>query len=94
MGQTKKDGQKLIIVRSTAEAQNKVEAAVEQYFSKAAHLRVRNTTREQGDLIYEVSQRAIDKAIDQTKSSIVEKLIKIEGVISVDQVEQTDNISR
>lgn len=94
MGQTKKEGHKLIIVRSTAEAQNKVEAAVEQYFSEAAHLRVRNTTREQGDLIYEVSQRAIDKALKEKKASIVERLIKIEGVISVNQVEQTDDISR
>lgn len=94
MGQTRRDGQKLIIVRSTAEAQNKVEAAIQQYFSKAAHLRVRNTTKEQGDLIYEVSQRAIDKGLDKAKATIVERLIKIEGVISVDQVEQTDDISR
>ena len=94
MGQTKKEGNKLIIVRSSAESQNKVEATVEQYFSRGVHLRVRNTTREQGDLIYEVSQRAIDKALNEKKSSIVERLIKIEGVISVNQVDQTDDISR
>jgi len=94
MRQTSKEGQYLIIVRSTAEAQNKVEAAIIQYFSKAAHLRVRNTTKDYGDLIYEVSRREISKALNKTKASISERLLKIEGVISVDQVEQTDDISR
>lgn len=93
MRQTSKVEQYLIIVRSTAEAQNKVEAAIDQYFSKAAHLRVRNTSKEHGDLIYEVSGREINKALKNLKASISEKLIKIEGVISVDQVEQTEDIS-
>lgn len=94
MRQTSKEGQYLIIVRSTSEAQNKVEASIDKYFSKAAHLRVRNTTKDYGDLIYEVSGREISKALKTSKASITEKLIKIEGVISVDQVEQTDDISR
>lgn len=94
MRQTSRVEQYLIIVRSTSEAQNKVEVAIEQYFSKNAHLRVRNTTKDHGDLIYEVSGREIKKALNKTKASISERLIKIEGVISVDQVEQTDDISR
>lgn len=94
MRQTNREGQFLIIVKSTSEAQNKVEAAIQQYFSKVAHLRVRNTTKDTGDLIYEVSQRVIKKAFIKRKSSISERLMKIEGVISVDQVEQTDDISR
>lgn len=94
MRQTSKVEQYLIIVRSTSEAQNVVEESIEQYFSKAAHLRVRNTTKDHGDLIYEVSGREISKALSKTKVSISERLIKIEGVVSVDQVEQTDDISR
>lgn len=94
MRQIGKDGQYLIIVRSTADVQNAVEAVIDKYFSKSAHLRVKNTTKEHSDLIYEVSQRSIDIAFNRTKASIIEKLIKMDGVISVDQVEQTDSISR
>ena len=94
MGQTKKVEQYLIIDRSTREAQNLIEVVIKQYFSNAAHLRVRNTTKDHGDLIFEVSGREISKALNKTKSSISERLFKIKGVISVDQVEQTDGISR
>lgn len=94
MRQTNKGEQYLLIIRSTSEAQNKVEAAIELYFSNNAHLRVRNTTKDHGDLIYEVSGREIKKALNKAKASISERLMKIDGVISIDQVEQTDNISR
>lgn len=93
MRQTSKVESYLIIIRSTSEAQNKAEAAVKQYFSKTAHLRVRNTTKDYGDLIYEVSGREINKSLKKLKASISERLLKIEGVISVDQVEQADDIS-
>lgn len=94
MRQTSKVGQYLIIIRSKSEAQGLVEVAVKQYFSKAAHLRVRNTTKDYGDLIYEVSGREINIALRKFKTSISERLMRIEGVISIDQVEQTDDISR
>ena len=94
MRQTNKVENCMIIIRSTSEAQNKVEAAIEQYFSKAAHLRVRNTTKDYGDLIYEVSGREIRKAIKKSKASVSERLFKIEGIISVDLVEQAEDISQ
>jgi uncharacterized membrane protein YhiD involved in acid resistance len=93
MRQTGKSENYLIIVRSTLEAQGKAEAAVDKYFSRAAHLRVRNTTKEFGDLIYEVSGHEVRKASKKLRASISEKLISIDGVISVDQVEQSDDIS-
>lgn len=93
MKQTSRIEQYLIIVRSTAEVQNKVEATIEQYFSKAARLRVRNTTKDYGDLIYEVSGREINRALRKLKASISERLMRIDGVISVEQVEQTEDIS-
>lgn len=93
MKQTNKNENFLIIIRSSSEAQNKVEAAIEQYFSKAPHLRVRNTTKDYGDLIYEVSGREIHRASKKSKASISERLFKIDGIISVDLVEQADDIS-
>lgn len=94
MKQTSRDGHYLVIIRSTPLAQSAVEAAVQSHFSNDIHLRVRNVSRDSSDLIYEVSQAALDKAFNRRKSSLAERLMKIEGVISVDQVEQTDGVSR
>jgi uncharacterized membrane protein YhiD involved in acid resistance len=93
MRQTGKSENYLVIIRSSAEAQSKAEAAVDKYFSRAVHLRVRNTTKEYGDLIYEVSGREICRGLKKAKASISEKLINMEGIISVDQVEQSEDIS-
>ncbi|MBT9136246.1 MAG: hypothetical protein DDT34_01320 [Firmicutes bacterium] len=94
MKQVGGEGQYLIIIRSLPEVQEAVEAAVDNYFAKSAHLRVRNVARDASDLIYEVSRAGIKKALSRRKTSIAERLMTMEGVISVDQVEQTDGISR
>jgi len=94
MKQTANDGNYLIIIRSKPEAQAAAESAVQTHFTNDAHLRVKNMGQEFSDLIYEVNQAALDKALKRRRVSIGERLMKIEGVISVDQVEQTDGISR
>lgn len=88
------DGKYLIIIKSSMESQNAVEIAMRKYFSNSARLRVRNTREEQGDLFYEVSKKSIDQAMKKEKSSITEKLMKIHGVISVEQIEQSNDISQ
>ncbi len=88
------DGRLLLIVRSNLAAQNKAEAAVMQHFGKAARRRMKNGTPETCELVYEVSQSAIKKADERAKIDIVQKLLKIEGVLNANLVEQTDDISR
>ena len=94
MRQIRPDGKNLLIVKCNIVAQSKVQVAIEQYFSSAAVQRMKNANPQTCELVYEVSQRVLKKAVEKNKIDIVEKLIKIEGVVNVNQVEQTDDISR
>ncbi|MGI5849885.1 MAG: DUF4956 domain-containing protein [Christensenellales bacterium] len=94
MKQTHPDGKLLLIIRCSLDAQNKAQAAIEQYFSKAARQRMKNASAQGCELVYEISQRVLLRAKKKTQYDIVEKLLKIEGVLNVNQVEQTDDISR
>lgn len=93
-GQTRSDGKFLLVVKSNAEAQGNVEAAVKGYFNKHAHMRARNSRHDQVDFIYELGHRDVIKAQDRHSISIAETLLKLEGVMSADLVQQNDDISR
>lgn len=94
LNQTRPEGKLLLIIKCTVGAQNKVQASVEQFFSKAARQRMKNASIQSCELVYEVSQRVMQKNAGKTQMDIVEKLINIEGVLNVNLVEQTDDISK
>lgn len=94
MRQTRPDGKLLLIIKCNVDAQNKVQATVEQYFSKSAHQRMKNASTQSCELVFEVSQHVLQRVKEKNLIDIVEKLLKIEGVLNVNQVEQTDDISR
>lgn len=94
MKQTHPEGTLLLIIKCTVEAQNKVQAAIDEYFSKSVRQRMKNASAQGCELVYEVSQRVLQKVKEKTQLDIVEKLLKVEGVLNVNQVEQTDDISR
>jgi uncharacterized membrane protein YhiD involved in acid resistance len=94
MNQSHPEGKLLLIIKCSLAAQAKAQAAIDEHFSKAAHQRMRNASTNGCELVYEVSQRIVEKIKGKKPIDIVEKLLKIEGVSSVNQVEQTDDISR
>jgi len=71
-----------------------VQVVVDKYFSKNARQRMKNASAKGCELVYEVSQRVLEKAKKTSQIDIVENLLKIDGVLNVNQVEQTDDISR
>ena len=83
----------LLIIRSLPHVQTRIEAAIEQYFSKPLLPKVKNTSQEFADIIYEVRYKQLAQSMKKTKSSITERLLIIEGVISVEQVENNNNIN-
>lgn len=93
-GQVRDEGKYLLIIRSERAAQGRAETAVAKYYENAAHLRVQNGSAERGDLIYELSARAVRAAQKRHGASITELLLNTDGVESVDLVQQTDDISR
>ena len=89
------DGKVLLIVRSDVEAQNRAEAAITSYFGNAAKQTMRNASAEACELVYLVRQAKLERiASKRGGESIVERLMKIDGVESVNLVEQTDDIGR
>lgn len=93
-GKTRADGTYLLVVRGTSATQSAAESAVTAYFSGKAKLKVRNSSTRQSDLIYEISARNVEAAASKRAISIADALLKIEGVESVDLVQQTDDITR
>ncbi|MEG1548710.1 MAG: DUF4956 domain-containing protein [Clostridia bacterium] len=88
------DGKLLLIVRSDIYSQNRVETAVGGYFGKHARQIMKNATAESCEIIYTLRQSVLAKAKLRNHVDIVEKLIKTDGVNSVNLVEQTDDIGR
>ncbi len=93
-GQVKDEGKFLLIIRCEREAQNRAGLEVKKYYEGSARMRVQNGSADKGDLIYEVSARAVKRAEKKHGTSVIELLLKTAGVQSADLVQQTDDISR
>lgn len=87
-------GQLLLIIQSEIKAQNLIEAVIEEYFGGKAHQIAKNASISNCEIIYRVGEIALEKAKDKQKIDIIHKLMKIEGVVRVNKVEQQDEISR
>lgn len=94
MKQAHVEGKFLVIIKCTIEAQKNVEFTVDQFLSKKANLRMKNVNLENCEMIFEVSKAALKKAETTFKTNLVSKLLKMDGVLNINQVEQTENISR
>lgn len=88
------DNRKLLIVQSSLEAQNKIEAAVNDYFEKTVHETMKNASVNGCELVYRVREGALKKAAEKNVVDIVQKLMAIEGVLNVNLVEELDDIGR
>lgn len=88
------EGHHLLVVSVALSVQNKVEAGIANYFGKDAHLKMKNATRESCEFVYGIESAKLKKAIGKNQIDIVEKLLSIEGVYSVNVVEQLDDIGR
>ena len=83
----------LLIIHAGREAEKEIEQAVMTSFQGREMIRVKNTTVEKVEYIYELSQRMIQKA--QVRNiSITESLYQIKSVEAVNIVCQNEEISR
>lgn len=82
----------LIIVRGNKEQLVNVEQATEELFGRKYKLRVKNTTKDSEEYIFELSERTIDAS--KKKNDIVEHYYNKSKADSVNIVCQNDEISR
>lgn len=91
VGSIKNDDRLLLIIRSNKINELKIESIVYNYYNSKAFLKVKNTTPESVEFIYEVSKKEADK-VRSKESSITEKLYKLSGIEYVNLVSQNDEL--
>ena len=92
LGRVKNDNRILLIIRGARNMEHRMEAIVFDYFEAKAMLRVKNTSRESIELIYEMP-RKIYLLSNKKEKSIAEVLYELESIEYVNIVTQNDEIS-
>jgi len=87
----KKDGRILLIIRSDRKNDSKINSIVSKHYHNKARLRVKNTTQEDIEYIYELSE-SIEKLAQGKDKSITDKIYELPNVEYVNLVEQNDEI--
>lgn len=91
IGGIKSDSRMLLIVRSNRINELNIESIIYNYYDKKAILRVKNTSPETVEFIYELS-KSIQKTAEKKEKSITEELYELSDVEYVNLVEQNDEI--
>ncbi len=92
LGLIKNDNRMLLIIRGNRGSQSTAQARVFQMFKKKAILRVQNTTEDNFELIFELSQKTVNKYVS-TPHQISDELYKIGKIEYVNLVMQNDEVS-
>ncbi len=92
LGRIRNDNRILLIIRTKRSNEEKVQAVVFKYFKRNATLRVKNTTTEDAEFIYELSRSIYEKG-NKGEKSITDSLYEIGNMDYVNIVTQNDEIS-
>lgn len=92
MGRIRNDVRTLIIIRAARIREVDIEGRVYEYLGNKASLRVKNTTEDSVELIYEISRRALAQAQVLGKPTLTESLYELENIDYVNIVAQNDEI--
>ena len=92
LGRIKNDNRVLLIIRAARMNEARVEAVVFRYFARKANLRVKNTTEDSVEFIYELNKKLLDKQLGR-EESITEAIYEIGNIDYCNIVAQNDDIS-
>ena len=92
LGTIKNDNRILLIVRCDRINEQKIEALMFQYFSHNINLRVKNTTTDKIEFIYEITKKSLDKTVTKDMS-ITDAVYNIGNIDYFNIVTQNDEIS-
>ena len=91
-GRIRNDNRILLIIRTARVNEEKVEALIFQYYAKKANLRVKNTTEDSVEFIYELSRRVMEK-YRREGQSITDVVYSVGNIEYFNLVAQNDEIS-
>lgn len=92
LGRIKNDNRMLLIIRAARTNEQRIEAQIFQTFSRKAVMRVKNTTENSIELIYELSKKTLESAQGGEKS-ITDAIYAIGNIDYFNIVMQNDEIS-
>lgn len=91
VGSIKNDNRMMLIIRSNNINELKIESIIYDYYAGKAILKVKNTTQEKVEFIYELSRGDVVKS-QKKEISITEKLYQLVGTDYVNLVAQSDEL--
>ena len=91
-GHIKSNDRYLLVIHAKTNVEEEIEKAILVFYDGRANMRVKNTTNESVEYIYELSQRIINSSKD--KGFINKKLYELDGVERVNLVCQNEDINR
>ncbi len=91
LGAIRSDTRMLLIIRGSRTSESKVEALVFQYFNRSANLRVKNTTPDTVEFIFELSRKTLEQ-VQKKHVTLTQDLFAIGGLDTVNFVAQNDEI--
>ena len=91
-GRIKNDNRVLVVVRANRTTERDIESIIYKHFKKKAVLRVKNTTKNDIEFIYEINRTLFNKE-QMLEKNITEKLYRLDGIEYVNLVVQNDEIS-
>ena len=92
LGSIKSDNRMLLIIRAGSNRQSIIQANVHKTFGNKAKLRVRNTTPDYVELIFEITEKTLAK-VEKNGFSVTDSLYEIGSVEYVNIVLQNDEVS-
>lgn len=97
-GRIKNDNRLLLIIRTARVNEERIEALIFQYYARKATLRVKNTTENSVEFIYELSKHTMDRSARSRKGpgqhkSITDAIYEIGDIEYCNIVMQNDEIS-
>lgn len=84
----------LLIVRAARTQERDIEKIVATYYSMDVEIRVKNSTKENIEFIFELAKKAIEEAEKTNDESIMDMLYKLEDIKYVNLVCQNDELYR
>lgn len=91
-GRIKNTDRLLIVIRGSRQVEKEIESTIFTFFDGKTNLRVKNTSKDNCEFIYEISRKNYDKA-NIKGTSITDKIYKINDIDYVNVVCQNDEIN-
>ena len=92
LGRLRNDNRQVLIIRAGRAGERKIEARVCSHFERKALLRVKNTTEQSVEFIYELTRRTLEGA-EKVHGPVTDALYALGGVEYVNVVSQNDEIT-